>query len=471
MTAGIGRRQFVAALGGLISWAFAAQAQQSGKVPQVGFLYPGLSTSVATRIAALREGLQASAYADADRVDILERSSNGDATKLAPFAADLVSRKVDVIVAVSPAAVRAAKAVTSDIPIVVGDLESDPVGAGFVASLAHPGGNITGVFSDFPDFAMKWLELLKETIPALSHAVVLWDPATGSLQLDAVKAAGKALNVATDVVEIRAIAALQDAFATAAARKPDAVIMLSSPIFGTDPMRIAELALSHRIPTATLFPEIARAGGLMAYGPNLLGTFRQEGTMVGKVLQGVAGRASDQVRNRGEPQDSQGARVESADLGPPARRRSDRVTGLLMAPVSPVRRVPLVILLPISAAAAFWPGDTRSGGAAPSFDCSHASSAVEREICRKDQLVGFDRQIAALYMQALGLLAAADADALREDRRLWLKLRGDCGTLVRGKPNISSDVEGCLADRMATRLWELQKVAADKKFSRAEPPQ
>jgi putative ABC transport system substrate-binding protein len=203
------------------------------------------------------------------------------------MAADLVERKVDVIVAVSPSAVRAAKSATAAIAIVANDLESDPVGSGFVASLSHPGGNITGVFSDFPDFGMKWLELLKETVPALSSAVVLWDPGTGRVQLDAVQAAGRLLNVKLEVVEIRAIAELENGFATAAERRPDALVILSSPIFGTNPKLIAELSLTHRVPTATLFSDIARAGGLIAYGPNFAATFRQTGTLVGRVLQGL----------------------------------------------------------------------------------------------------------------------------------------------------------------------------------------
>jgi uncharacterized protein YecT (DUF1311 family) len=131
-----------------------------------------------------------------------------------------------------------------------------------------------------------------------------------------------------------------------------------------------------------------------------------------------------------------------------------------------VRCVVLLIILLVVAAAALRPGAARAGGAAPSFDCRRASTIVEREICRKDQLAAFERQIAALYTRALGLLDAAGADALRTDQRLWLKVRNDCGRLIRGNPNISSDVEGCLADTMATRVWELQKVVADKKFSR-----
>jgi putative ABC transport system substrate-binding protein len=288
MATGIRRRQFVSALGGAAAVApLSARAEPSGGGARIGCLYPGVAAAFSTRVDALRQGLHAIGYGRADRVEILVHASEGKPALLAPLAADLVERRMDVIVAVSPSAVRAAKAATATLPIVADDLESDPVGSGFVASLAHPGGNITGVFSDFPDFGMKWLQLLKEAIPTLSSAAILWDPATGSVQLEAVKAAGKLLRVVLEVVEIRAIAELQHVFEAAAGRRPDAVIILSSPIFGTEPGLIAQLALSHHLPTATLFPEIARAGGLMAYGPNLLGTFHQTGTIVGKVLQGA----------------------------------------------------------------------------------------------------------------------------------------------------------------------------------------
>ena len=283
----ISRRRFVAALGSVAAgWPRGAGAQ-SARIPQVGLLYPGVSAVTVTRIAAVRAGLKAAGYADADRLDILVRASEGDPTRLAALAADLVARKVDAILPVSPMAVRTAKAATTTIPMIANDLESDPVAAGFVDSLAHPGGNITGVFSDFPEFGMKWLEILKESIPALSRVVVLWDPATGSIQRDAVAQAGRLLDVKLEVIEVRTIAEMQRVFETAGAQRPDAIVILSSPIFGTNPKLIADLTLSHRIPTATLFPDIARAGSLMAYGPNLLSVFHQVGTMLAKVLQGT----------------------------------------------------------------------------------------------------------------------------------------------------------------------------------------
>jgi putative tryptophan/tyrosine transport system substrate-binding protein len=281
------RRRFMAVVAGAAAWPWMARAQPATKAAQIGLLYPGFEAVTVTRIAALREGLRAVGYANADRAEILVRASEGDPSRLEVLAADLVERKVDAIVAISPSAVRSAKSVTSTIPIIANDLESDPVSSRFVSSLAHPGGNITGVFSDFPDFGTKWLELLKEAIPALSSVAALWDPATGHTQLEAVKNAGRLLNVKLEVVEIRAIAELQRAFQIASEHRPGAIIILSSPIFGTNPKLIADLTLEHHIPTATLFSEIARAGSLMSYGPNLLGTFRQTGTMLGKVLQGA----------------------------------------------------------------------------------------------------------------------------------------------------------------------------------------
>ena len=193
MTA-IGRRRFIAALGGAAAWPLAVCAQ-TGRPPRIGFLYPGVKSMTETRVAAVRDGMRAVNYADADKVDFVLRAADGYPDRLVPLAGELVEGKVDLIVAVSPAGVRAAQAATSTIPVVANDLESDPVSSGFVASLARPGRNITGVFSDFPDFGTKWIELLKEAIPSMAHAVVLRDPATGPIQLDAVAAAGRTLKV------------------------------------------------------------------------------------------------------------------------------------------------------------------------------------------------------------------------------------------------------------------------------------
>jgi putative tryptophan/tyrosine transport system substrate-binding protein len=144
------------------------------------------------------------------------------------------------------------------------------------------------MFLDFPEFSKKWLELLKETMPGLTKVAVLWDPATGSVQKTGVEIAGEALNVKLEVLEVRSAANLDDSFRTASEKRADAVLMLSSPVFGSNPERIAGLTLGLRLPAVTLFPEFARAGGLISYGVDPMDGFRKQGaTLVAKVLRGA----------------------------------------------------------------------------------------------------------------------------------------------------------------------------------------
>lgn len=280
------RREFLMGAAGATLWPLAARAQQLSKVAKIGFLYPGILAAAPTRIAALEDGLRAAGIAKG-QIEVVMRQADGDPSRMPALAAELVAANVDVITAVSPSAVRAARSITT-IPVVVNDLETDPIASGLIKSFAHPGGNITGVFFDFPDFATKWLELLKETLPQLSSLVAMWDPTTGDVQRKAIEAAAQHLNIRLEVIDVRTMSDLENAFAKAAERRPDAVLMLSSPIFGTSPQRIADLCMQYRLPAISLFTEIARAGGLMAYGTNLLDTFRQTGTMVGKVLLGAS---------------------------------------------------------------------------------------------------------------------------------------------------------------------------------------
>jgi putative tryptophan/tyrosine transport system substrate-binding protein len=218
---------------------------------------------------------------------LVPRVTGGDPNKLGPMATELVQQNVDLIMAVSPAAIRAAMAATKTIPIVGDDLESDPVAAGFVASIAHPGGNLTGVFMDFPDFTKKWLEALKEAIPNIAKIAVFWDPAIGKLQLSAVKAAADVLHVQIEPFEMRGRADAEAAFTATGKRGMEAVIILSSPFVGANTKLLADLALAQHLPAITLFSDFARNGGLMAYGPNLLAFFHQAGVMGGKVLKGA----------------------------------------------------------------------------------------------------------------------------------------------------------------------------------------
>jgi putative ABC transport system substrate-binding protein len=282
------RRAFITLLGGAAAWPLAARAQQSsGRVPRIGLLFPGTETVAPARIAALREGLRAVGYREPDQVELIIRVTGGDPSRIGPMASELIERKVDVLVPISPAAVQAVTSLTSTIPIVAFDLETDPIGSGLVKSLARPGGNVTGVFFDFPEFSKKWLELMKETLPRLARIGVLWDPATGLTQLRAIEAVAAIMRIELDIAEVRALAELDGAMAAASRRNVDALVMLSTPLIGGSSKRLADFTLQRRLPAVTLFPDFARSGGLMGYGPNIHNGFHQTARMVAKVLQGT----------------------------------------------------------------------------------------------------------------------------------------------------------------------------------------
>jgi putative tryptophan/tyrosine transport system substrate-binding protein len=281
------RRAFIALLGGAAAaWPLAARAQQPAQPAKIGVLYPGLASTLPSRIAAFRDGLQAVGFREPDNVELVLRSTGGDPTRISLLAMELVERKVDVIVAVSAPAVKAARSATTTSPIVAFDLESDPIDSGLINSFSRPGGQVTGVFFDFPEFSKKWLELLKEAMPQLSSVAVLWDPATGPMQMRGVEIAGKELNLKLEILEVSGLANLDDAVLAASGKGVDAILMLSSPVFGTIPERVAGLTVGVRLPAVTLFPDFARAGGLMAYGVNPINIFRQGAAIVAKVLRG-----------------------------------------------------------------------------------------------------------------------------------------------------------------------------------------
>jgi len=280
------RREFITLLGGTAAtWPLAARAQQP-KIPKLGFLYPGPSTVATTRIDAFLGGLRAAGYRVPEEVEFISRFANGDPTRLAPMAIELVDQNVDVIAAVSTPVALAVRAATATIPIVAFDLETDPVATGMIASLARPGGNITGLFFDFPEFRTKLLELLKEVVPGLSKIAVIWDPNSGSAQLKSIEIAAEAIKVSLEKLEVRNAAEMKQAFDTAKRTDVDAAIILSSPFIGANAKLAAELTLSRRLPAVTLFSEFTRNGGLMSYGPNILDVYRHVGGIAAKVLQG-----------------------------------------------------------------------------------------------------------------------------------------------------------------------------------------
>jgi putative ABC transport system substrate-binding protein len=199
------RREVIALIGGATAWPFAARAQQARKW-RVGFLHPGQSETANTRLGAFREGLGPPGARDDAEVDTLARIADENFDLLPAMAAELVGLRAQAICAVSPPAVRAAREAALSAAIIAVDLESDPVANGWTASLARPGGNVTGIFLDFPDFTAKCLQLLLEASPGRAKAAVLWHPAVGTLQLQAAQSAGAALNVALEVLEVRRVA-------------------------------------------------------------------------------------------------------------------------------------------------------------------------------------------------------------------------------------------------------------------------
>jgi ABC-type uncharacterized transport system substrate-binding protein len=239
------RREFMTLIGGAVAaCAVQAHAQPSGKIARIGMLFPGTETVAPMRIAALREGLQAVGYREPDQLELITRVTGGDPSRLLPLAKELVEGHLDVLVPISPSAVQTVRSLTSTIPIVAFDLETDPIGSGLVRSLAHPGGNITGVFFDFPEFSKKWLELMKETLPRLARIGVLWDPATGFTQRRAIETVAATMRIELDIVELRALADLDGAMLAASRNSPDALIMLSTPLIGGSSQRLAELCCS-----------------------------------------------------------------------------------------------------------------------------------------------------------------------------------------------------------------------------------
>ena len=286
----VGRREFITLLGGtVVAWPLAAQARETrgAKIPEVGFLYPGTLEASKVRITAVPQRLAGKRLCRGSECRARHAADGATPERLAPLAAELVDRKVDVILSAGSPAVMAARAATTVIPIVALDLESDTVKSGFVASLSRPGGNITGLFFDFPEFSAKWLELLREVLPGLARVTILWDPATEPVQLNGVNAAAASLGLALQVLKVETLAQMEDAFHAAAQAQTQAVILLSSPVFGANLKPAANLAARYRLPAITLFPEFAEVGGLMAYGTNLMYLYQQAGALVGKVLSGA----------------------------------------------------------------------------------------------------------------------------------------------------------------------------------------
>jgi len=271
------RREFIALLGALESpWSQAAAQTTRPLLLLVSHL-PGASAT----FALLRAGLADFGYVDGRNIAIDEHLA-----KPAELATYLLARKVDVIFATGPQAVRTAVEATRNIPIVGFDLETDPVEAGYMRSFARPEGNVTGIFLDQPELAGKWLQYIKQVVPDGASIAALWDPGTGPWQRRAVEQAARQLEVKLQVIEMRP--EFDTVFAEVRAERVQGLVFLSSPVVSRYAARWTALASAAGLPTISMFPEFAHAGGLLAYGPDLNALRRRAAIYVARILKGQA---------------------------------------------------------------------------------------------------------------------------------------------------------------------------------------
>jgi putative tryptophan/tyrosine transport system substrate-binding protein len=287
------RREFLGLVGGVAAaaWPVVARGQQVPRVPVIGFLHPGFPELTIPVFEAMREGLRDFGYVEGKTVKFEARWARGKPEILAQLAKELVQLRVDILIAIARPAVEAARETTSSLPIVASDLESDPVASGFVASLARPGGNLTGVFLDAPTLCGKWLEQITEIIPALTKVAVLWDATTGTYQLDAIKAATKTMSIGLLIMEFRDAVGIDNAIENGLKQSPHAVIQLGSPLINQLAKRVAETLANHRVPGISQFRSFPVSGGLISYGPDLAYMFLRMAPYVFKILHGA--RPSD----------------------------------------------------------------------------------------------------------------------------------------------------------------------------------
>ena len=259
------------------------EAQPTEKVPRIGILRPGSPPD--PLVEAFRQGLHELGYAEGRNISIEYRWAEGRDERLLSLAADLVRLQVDVIVA--GAAAVAVKQATNVIPIVMPTV-GDPVKLGLVASLARPGGNVTGLTSLSEGLPGKWMELVKETLPRVSRVAVLWDPAGDLSQVRTAEVAAGSMGVRVQALKVGRPDGFESAFTEARKNQAGAMIVLGSPFFYAQRPRLVQLAAKHRLPAIYAQREfVAGSGGLMSYGTDFHSLFRRAATYVDKILKGA----------------------------------------------------------------------------------------------------------------------------------------------------------------------------------------
>jgi putative ABC transport system substrate-binding protein len=285
----IRRREFITLLGAVAAaWPMGARAQQPA-MPVVGILHPTSLQAFADNLRGFRQGLKETGYFEGENVAFEYRWADGQIDRLPELAADLVRRRVAVIATASPPAAFAAKEASATIPIVFG-MAQDPVRLGLVASLARPGGNLTGINFLLTELAAKRLELLHEMVPAARRLAVLVNPTQAvntESTLREVQAGAQAMGLQVRVLNAATSREIDAAFASFEHERPDVVFVGSGTLFSGRRVQLAQWAAHHRVPASYAGREYVEAGGLMSYGSNTSDAFRQSGVYVGRILKGT----------------------------------------------------------------------------------------------------------------------------------------------------------------------------------------
>ena len=274
----------VSLLAAVAAVASATLAREDSNLPRVAYLWPASPGLVQ---AEYSDGLRALGHVEGKTILVDWRFAEGHPDRLPALAKELVDLKPRVIVPLSSSAVQAVRKATQTIPTVAVDLETDPVAAGMVASLARPGGNLTGFFLDFQDLNGKRLELLRETLGRLSRVAVLWDSSMDQAQLQAAHAAARALHLNLIVVKVQRPSDVEGALRTAVKAKANALLAPTSPMLDDQLPQIVARAIQHRLPTLGTLSFHADAGMLMTYGPELKDLRRRSASYVDKILKGA----------------------------------------------------------------------------------------------------------------------------------------------------------------------------------------
>ena len=283
------RREFITLVGGVASWPLAARAQQPA-LPVIGFLDPRSPEALADRLRAFHRGLKDAGYIERENVTIEYRWAENQMDRLPALATELVGLRVSVII--SPgglASTLAAKQATTTVPIVFA-ISDDPVRLGLVASLARPGGNLTGINFFAGELTAKRLELLRELVPTATRVAVLVNPANAAnaeATLKEVAAAARTFGLKIQVLNASTSREIDAAFATLVRERSDALFVGIDPFFNSRRVQLVHLATLHKLPASYPARDFAEAGGLMSYGANITDAWRQVGVYAGRILKGA----------------------------------------------------------------------------------------------------------------------------------------------------------------------------------------